>query len=164
MFEGLFQPMHLLVIFGIALLVFGPKKLPELGKGIGEGIRGFKAAIQDKDEEKAAISDAAAGVSAQREDAFGALVFSVKVAEYVGLGLPVVCSGTATMRHYFDDDEMLFFEPDDPQDLARAISDLLTDTAAADELARKSQLKLDKLRWSAQKQALVETVEKLGAG
>jgi mttA/Hcf106 family len=31
MFEGLFQPMHLLVIFGIALLVFGPKKLPELG-------------------------------------------------------------------------------------------------------------------------------------
>ncbi len=36
--EGLFQPMHLLVIFFIALLVFGPKKLPELGKGLGEGI------------------------------------------------------------------------------------------------------------------------------
>ena len=47
MFEGLFQPMHLLVIFGIALLVFGPKKLPELGKGIGEGIRGFKSAIKE---------------------------------------------------------------------------------------------------------------------
>ena len=58
MFEGLFQPMHLVVIFGIALLVFGPKKLPELGKGIGEGIRGFKAAIQDKDEEKTVSSDA----------------------------------------------------------------------------------------------------------
>jgi len=48
MFEGLFQPMHLLVIFGIALLVFGPKKLPELGKGIGEGIRGFKSAMMDQ--------------------------------------------------------------------------------------------------------------------
>jgi sec-independent protein translocase protein TatA len=47
MFEGLFQPMHLLVIFGIALLVFGPKKLPELGKGIGEGIRGFKSAMKE---------------------------------------------------------------------------------------------------------------------
>jgi sec-independent protein translocase protein TatA len=47
MFEGLFQPMHLLVVFGIALLVFGPKKLPELGKGIGEGIRGFKSAIKE---------------------------------------------------------------------------------------------------------------------
>ena len=50
MFEGLFQPMHLLVIFGIALLVFGPKKLPELGKGIGEGIRGFKSAIKAEEE------------------------------------------------------------------------------------------------------------------
>jgi len=39
------------MIFGIALLVFGPKKLPELGKGIGEGIRGFKAAMK-ADEEK----------------------------------------------------------------------------------------------------------------
>ena len=50
MFEGLFQPMHLLIIAGIALLIFGPKKLPELGKGMGEGIRGFKAAMQAKDE------------------------------------------------------------------------------------------------------------------
>ena len=55
MLEGLFQPMHLLVIFGIALLVFGPKKLPELGKGIGEGIRGFKAAMKT-DEEKPATT------------------------------------------------------------------------------------------------------------
>ena len=45
MFEGIFQPMHLLVIVGLALLMFGPKKLPELGKGIGEGIRGFKSAL-----------------------------------------------------------------------------------------------------------------------
>jgi sec-independent protein translocase protein TatA len=47
MFEGLFQPMHLLVIFFIALLVFGPKKLPELGKGIGEGIRALKAGMKE---------------------------------------------------------------------------------------------------------------------
>ena len=50
MFEGLFQPMHLVVIFGIALLVVGPKKLPELGKGIGEGIRGFKSAMRAEEE------------------------------------------------------------------------------------------------------------------
>ena len=47
MFEGLFQPMHLLVIFFIALLVFGPKKLPELGKGLGEGIRALKNGMKD---------------------------------------------------------------------------------------------------------------------
>jgi sec-independent protein translocase protein TatA len=57
MFEGLFQPMHLLVIFGIALLVFGPKQLPELGKGIGEGIRGFKSAMKadEKSDETANV-------------------------------------------------------------------------------------------------------------
>jgi sec-independent protein translocase protein TatA len=49
MFEGLFQPMHLLVIFGIALLMFG-RKLPELGKGIGEGIRGFKSAMKEEEQ------------------------------------------------------------------------------------------------------------------
>jgi sec-independent protein translocase protein TatA len=51
MFEGLFQPMHLLVIMGLALLLFGPKKLPELGKGLGEGIRGFKSAMKEDKED-----------------------------------------------------------------------------------------------------------------
>jgi len=60
MFEGLFQPMHLLLIFGIALLVFGPKKLPELGKGIGDGIRGFKSAMAMKDEPEASDLEASA--------------------------------------------------------------------------------------------------------
>jgi sec-independent protein translocase protein TatA len=45
MFEGLFQPMHLLLILGIALLFFGPKRLPELGKGLGTSIRDFKDAM-----------------------------------------------------------------------------------------------------------------------
>jgi sec-independent protein translocase protein TatA len=61
MFEGLFQPMHLLVIVGIALLVFGPKKLPELGKGLGDGIRGFKSAMNG--EEKSPENNPAEGVN-----------------------------------------------------------------------------------------------------
>ena len=51
MFEGLLQPMHLVVIAGIALLIFGPKRLPDLGKGLGESIRGFKSAIAARDED-----------------------------------------------------------------------------------------------------------------
>jgi sec-independent protein translocase protein TatA len=47
MLEGLFQPMHLLVLLFICLLIFGPKKLAGLGKGLGEGIRGFKEAIKE---------------------------------------------------------------------------------------------------------------------
>ena len=47
MFEGLFQPMHLLLILGVAMLVFGPKKLADLGKGLGDGIRGFRSALKE---------------------------------------------------------------------------------------------------------------------
>jgi len=47
MFEGLLQPTHLLLIFVIAMVLFGGKKLPELGRGLGEAIRGFKSAVND---------------------------------------------------------------------------------------------------------------------
>ena len=50
MFEGLFQPTHLIIILVIAVFVFGPQKLPELGKSLGEGIRGFKKAMSDINE------------------------------------------------------------------------------------------------------------------
>jgi len=44
--EGLFQPTHLLIILVIVLILFGPGKLPELGKGLGKGIREFKDALK----------------------------------------------------------------------------------------------------------------------
>lgn len=46
MIEDLLQPRHLLVILVVALFLFGPKKLPELGKGLAEGIRGFKDSLK----------------------------------------------------------------------------------------------------------------------
>jgi sec-independent protein translocase protein TatA len=53
MLEGLFQPVHLLAILVIALLIFGPKRLPELGKSLGGGIRAFKRAISGSDDQAA---------------------------------------------------------------------------------------------------------------
>jgi sec-independent protein translocase protein TatA len=54
MFEGLVQPMHILLVLGIVLILFGPSRLPELGKGLGESIRGFKEGINaDKRREDA---------------------------------------------------------------------------------------------------------------
>lgn len=47
MFEGLFQPMHLLIILIIAMLIFGPGKLPQLGESLGRSIREFKKAISN---------------------------------------------------------------------------------------------------------------------
>jgi sec-independent protein translocase protein TatA len=46
MFSGLESPMHLLVVLVIAALVLGPKKLPEVGRSLGSGIRSFKDSIE----------------------------------------------------------------------------------------------------------------------
>ena len=50
--EGLFQPMHLLIILIIVLIIFGPSKLAGLGKGMGEGIKNFKDAMRNDDQNK----------------------------------------------------------------------------------------------------------------
>jgi sec-independent protein translocase protein TatA len=44
--------MELIVVVGVAFLVFGGKKLPELGKGLGEGIRNFKSSLKGDDDEQ----------------------------------------------------------------------------------------------------------------
>lgn len=49
--DGLFEPTHLFFILIIVLIIFGPGKLPELGRGLGKGIREFKGAIKGGTEE-----------------------------------------------------------------------------------------------------------------
>jgi sec-independent protein translocase protein TatA len=60
MFEKI-GPMELVVILIVALLIFGPSKLPELGKSVGKGIREFKSAMKDitttEDDKKEAKKD-----------------------------------------------------------------------------------------------------------
>jgi sec-independent protein translocase protein TatA len=64
----LFTPTHLLLVLVVALLLFGPRKLPELGKGLGEGIRGFKEGIKGINNEDASKTDTAATKSTTTEN------------------------------------------------------------------------------------------------
>jgi sec-independent protein translocase protein TatA len=57
MIEGLLRPSHLLLIFVVAVFVFGPKKLPELGKGLAQGMRSFKDGIKLTEQSAARESD-----------------------------------------------------------------------------------------------------------
>jgi sec-independent protein translocase protein TatA len=51
MIHDLLQPQHLLIILIVALFVFGPKKLPELGQGLGKGIRSFRESMKNISED-----------------------------------------------------------------------------------------------------------------
>jgi sec-independent protein translocase protein TatA len=65
MFEGLLQPLHLLLIVAIALLCFGPRKFADFGKGLGDGIRNFKSALKQSD----ATSERAGNEEKNRDNA-----------------------------------------------------------------------------------------------
>jgi sec-independent protein translocase protein TatA len=64
----LFQPWHLIIIAGIAVLLFGGKKLPELGKGLGEGLRGFKEGMKGVTEEVNKTGETAHTVTPKPEE------------------------------------------------------------------------------------------------
>jgi len=67
MFEGLFQPMHLIIILVIALIIFGPSKLPQLGAGLGKSIREFKNALSDVEKDSTADSKQIPSSDANKE-------------------------------------------------------------------------------------------------
>ena len=62
---GALQPGHLIVILVIVLLIFGPGKLPELGKAMGDGLRELKKATGGEDKDAAAAASTTATVSSK---------------------------------------------------------------------------------------------------
>ena len=52
--SGLTSPLHLAILFLIILLLFGAKRLPEIGSSLGKGMREFKGALMGEDEKKSA--------------------------------------------------------------------------------------------------------------
>jgi sec-independent protein translocase protein TatA len=68
-FSGLLQPTHLIALAFIALIVLGPKRLPEAGRALGHGLREFKSSIagnHDHDHELAPGAKASADEGAPR--------------------------------------------------------------------------------------------------
>ena len=53
---GLDNPLHIAFLFVLLLLVFGAKRLPELGRSLGAGMRGFKESITGQDVEPAPVA------------------------------------------------------------------------------------------------------------
>lgn len=74
------SPVDLAIVFGIALLVFGPKKLPELGKSLGQGIGNFKKSLQDAQDE---VKNAVKSEPQAKEDGAVIRLDRVEVAEEV---------------------------------------------------------------------------------
>ena len=57
MFTGLESPFHLILVLAIVLLLFGAKRIPELAKGLGTGMKEFREGISSSDEAKPEVSE-----------------------------------------------------------------------------------------------------------
>jgi sec-independent protein translocase protein TatA len=57
MFTGLESPSHLILVLAIVLLLFGAKRIPELAKGLGTGIKEFREGISSSDDAKPEVSE-----------------------------------------------------------------------------------------------------------
>jgi sec-independent protein translocase protein TatA len=68
MFAGLENPVHLLFLLLIVLLVFGPKRLPEMGRSLGHGMRRFRESLAGEDKETPPAADSDAATSALPSD------------------------------------------------------------------------------------------------
>ncbi len=108
-----------------------------------------------------ASSDAA--VSTQGGDLFGDLVFPTKVAEALTVGLPVLCARTPTTTRYFDEATLFYFEPNNPESLAREIRRIQTDQRLVAVKMQNAARALSTLCWDVEKRKLVRLIGALAA-
>ena len=95
------------------------------------------------------------------KDNFTDLMLPNKLLEYIAIGRAVISSNLITIRTYFNNDSILFFEPDDEEDLARCIFQLYQNPAKRRSLARNASKVYDKYRWANIKKDYLKVYEDL---
>ena len=95
------------------------------------------------------------GIVGNRRNDACELMLPVKLVEYVWLGIPVIAPRLRTIEHYFSDDMVTYYEPEDVGSLADAIARLVVAPAARDRQVERAQTFLAEHRWERQGMELV---------
>jgi sec-independent protein translocase protein TatA len=72
MLTGLENPFHLLLVLVVVLLVFGPRRFPDIGRSLGSSIREFKESLNSQSDPENISHDSAAGTPVRRQPTDGA--------------------------------------------------------------------------------------------
>ena len=97
------------------------------------------------------LGDYDMGVVPKRGGIFTGEAFSTKIFDFMAAGIPVIASKTKIDTYYFNESQILFFHPEDCQDLARCILDLYMDSAARERLVKNGNKYIEQNHWDLKK-------------
>jgi len=107
------------------------------------------------------LPTASIGVVPKRGGIFGSEAFSTKILEFMAAGVPVIASKTKIDEYYFDDSMVMFFEPENPLDLARCILELYRDGDKRKSLVKNGYEFIEKNNWETKSQVYLDRVKEL---
>jgi len=102
-----------------------------------------------------------AGVLPTRRDVFLEFSFSNKLSEYIITGKPVISSRLRTIRHYFTDEALAFFEPNNPSDLAKQMIHLFNTPELRLKLAERAKQEYLPINWEVMKERYLKLTNRL---
>lgn len=107
------------------------------------------------------MANADLGIIPKRNDPFGGEAFSTKTLEFMSLGIPIIVSATKIDTYYFNDSVVRFFEAEDIDDLARAMLEMVTDSALRESILRNADRFIEDFQWSKNKHIYYDLVDSL---
>lgn len=107
------------------------------------------------------MANADLGIVPKRNDPFGGEAFSTKIFEFMHLGVPLVVSRTKIDNYYFDDSLVKFFQPEDVDDLAESMMQLINDTRLRNRLVQNSLLFIEDYDWDKRKREYLKIIDQL---
>ena len=99
------------------------------------------------------------GVVPKRGGFFASEAFSSKILDFMASGIPIVASRTTIDEYYFDDTQIMFFEPDNSDDLARCIIALHNDPARKEALSSAGKRYASENNWETKKRVFLDIVK-----
>jgi glycosyltransferase involved in cell wall biosynthesis len=106
------------------------------------------------------LSQCDLGLLPIRRDVFLDFAFPNKLSEFIIAGRPVLVSRLEAIRHYFDDEALAFFEPNEPADLARQMQKVYRDRSLRDRLVAHATRQYAPIRWEVMKQRYLELIDR----
>jgi len=104
------------------------------------------------------------GVVSNRNNIATELMLPVKMLEYVVLNIPVVAPRIRAIQYYFDEDMVSYFEPENVNSLAKAISELYHDVAKREKQVQTARKFIEKYGWENHQSDLINLYENLSNG